>query len=161
MRTRVLELIASDPGAQQAELVLLGLFGRSVRLLNSGQGGQAEVHEAAQEAQSLAQLLQARHAALTATLDSPDGGFPELRSSVWQAQGSSQAAAQALVPQMTENRKKVEELWKEALTLSCCLARAARGGVAPGMLEKLLPKRAKQYQKGIAAQAQAAAAGAR
>jgi MoxR-like ATPase len=35
VRTKVLDLIASDPGIQQTELVLLGLFGRSVRLLSS------------------------------------------------------------------------------------------------------------------------------
>lgn len=34
-------------------------------------------------------------------------GFPELRASLWQAEASVAAAAQALVPQMTENRKKV------------------------------------------------------
>jgi MoxR-like ATPase len=35
VRTKVLDLIASDPGIQQTELVLLGLFGRAVRLLSS------------------------------------------------------------------------------------------------------------------------------
>ena len=39
----------------------------------------------------------------------------------------------------------MEELLKEALTLKACLDRA----VAPSMLERLLPKRYKQYQKGV------------
>ncbi len=44
---------------------------------------------------------------------------------------------------------QVEELLKESLTLSQCVSRAARGGgLAAGVLEKLLPKRAKQYAKG-------------
>ena len=33
VRSYVLEVIASDPGLQQAELVFLGLFGRACRLL--------------------------------------------------------------------------------------------------------------------------------
>lgn len=34
VRGHVLDTIASDPGLQQTELVLLGLFGRAARLLN-------------------------------------------------------------------------------------------------------------------------------
>lgn len=165
VRTHILDLIASDPGAQQAELVLLGLFGRAVRLITPGPGSNgstaSELSDLALEAEDLVGLLKARHAELSVSLDSPDGGFPDLRGSVWQAPGSAQAAAQTLTPQMTENRKKVEELWKEALTLSCCVSRAARGGVAAGMLEKLLPKRAKQYAKGVSAQASAVSMGAK
>jgi hypothetical protein len=55
---------------------------------------------------------------------------------------------------------QVEELWREALTLSTYLGRAANGsssGVAPGVLEKLLPKRAKQAAKLLAQQQPAAA----
>eukprot|EP00197_Chlamydomonas_leiostraca_P013593 CAMPEP_0202859036 /NCGR_PEP_ID=MMETSP1391-20130828/1322_1 /ASSEMBLY_ACC=CAM_ASM_000867 /TAXON_ID=1034604 /ORGANISM="Chlamydomonas leiostraca, Strain SAG 11-49" /LENGTH=563 /DNA_ID=CAMNT_0049538035 /DNA_START=223 /DNA_END=1914 /DNA_ORIENTATION=+ len=163
VRARVLELIASDPGAQQAELVLLGLFGRAARLITGAASGDAtskgELPEAAKEAQALVDLLSGRHASLCAALEAPAGGFPELRASVWQAPASAQAAAQSLMPQMTENRKKVEELLKEAATLATVLARAERGGVAGGVLEKLLPKRAKQYAKGVA-QTAAAAPGA-
>lgn len=39
----------------------------------------------------------------------------------------------------------MEDLLREAETMSVCLTR----GVAPGMLERLLPKRFKQYQKGV------------
>jgi len=38
VRARVLEIIASDPGLQQTELVLLGLYGRAARLLNEKGG---------------------------------------------------------------------------------------------------------------------------
>lgn len=36
VRAYVLEVIASDPGLQQTELVFLGLFGRACRLLEGG-----------------------------------------------------------------------------------------------------------------------------
>jgi len=54
---------------------------------------------------------------------------------------------------------QVEELLREALTLSACLTRAAEDSskMPAGLLEKLLPKRAKQYQKGISGQAAAPA----
>ena len=39
VRTQVLDLIAADPGLQQAELVLLGLFGRACQALEGGWGG--------------------------------------------------------------------------------------------------------------------------
>jgi MoxR-like ATPase len=52
---------------------------------------------------------------------------------------------QALTPQITENKRKTEELLREAYTLQQCLSQAT----AAGILEKLLPKRYKQYQKGV------------
>lgn len=52
---------------------------------------------------------------------------------------------QALTPQMTENKRRAEELLREAYTLRACL----QDGAAPGVLEKLLPKRYKQWQKGV------------
>jgi MoxR-like ATPase len=52
---------------------------------------------------------------------------------------------QALTPQLTENKRKTEELLRESFTLQQCLAQRS----AAGILEKLLPKRYKQYQKGI------------
>lgn len=109
VRARVLELIASDPGVQQSELVLLGLFGRSVRLLNAsgGKSSVSEVREAATEAAALVELLASRHAALCTALDAPGGGFPDVRACVWHAPTAAQAAVQGLLPQMTENRKKV------------------------------------------------------
>lgn len=57
--------------------------------------------------------------------------------------------AQSLTPQMTENRRRAEELLREAYVLSECLQRRCTAGV----LEKLLPKRYKQYAKGISGKA--------
>lgn len=59
------------------------------------------------------------------------------------------AALQALTPQITENKRKTEDLLREAYTLQTCLAQKVAGSV----LEKLLPKRYKQYNKGIGAKA--------
>ncbi len=40
-------------------------------------------------------------------------GFPELRATLWQSEGSVAGAVQGLVPQMTENRKKVRDwVWE-------------------------------------------------
>lgn len=67
-------------------------------------GTSNELPEVRDEVSSLVDLLEARHSGLTKTLD---GQFPELRSTVWQSEGSVQGAVQALTPQMTENKKKV------------------------------------------------------
>jgi len=74
----MLETIASDPGLQQTELVFLGLFGRSFRLLESR--SEAELKEVTEEVNQVVGLLEARHAALCKTLD---GEFPELRATIW------------------------------------------------------------------------------
>jgi MoxR-like ATPase len=50
---------------------------------------------------------------------------------------------------MTENRRRAEELLREAYVLAECLQRRCSAGV----LEKLLPKRYKQYSKGISGKA--------
>lgn len=55
------------------------------------------------------------------------------------------ALLQSLTPQITENKRKTEELLREAYTLCTCLSQR----VSAGVLEKLLPKRYKQYAKGI------------
>ena len=141
VRTFVLETIASDPGLQQAELVFLGLFGRACRILEDVAAGD-EVAEAQREAASLVELLDMRQAGLAATLD---GDFPELRSTVWLSEAAAGAAAQALAPQMAENRKRVEDLLREAMLLQETLAQK----VTAGTLEKVLPKRFKQYTKGV------------
>jgi len=39
VRAKVLDLISSDPGAQQTELVLLGTFGRAARLISAAAEG--------------------------------------------------------------------------------------------------------------------------
>lgn len=60
--------------------------------------------EARRECASLVELLDLRQGGLAAALE---GGFPELRATVWQSEASVQAAVQALTPQMTENKKRV------------------------------------------------------
>ncbi|KAL4438050.1 hypothetical protein ABPG77_004271 [Micractinium sp. CCAP 211/92] len=140
----LLETIASDPGLQQTELVFLGLFGRACRVLEAA--NTQEVEEARRECASLVELLDLRQGSLAATLE---GGFPELRATVWQSEASVQAAVQALTPQMTENKKRAEDLLREALLLQAALERA----VPAAVLERLLPKRFKQYQKGISGRA--------
>lgn len=59
------------------------------------------------------------------------------------------SCAQALTPQMTENKKKVEELLREALVLQAALSNKTDAS----LLQKLLPKRYKQYEKGISSRA--------
>eukprot|EP00803_Ostreobium_quekettii_P008827 evm.model.scf_2565.2 EVM.evm.TU.scf_2565.2 scf_2565:6735-11572(+) len=144
VRSYVLDTIASDPGLQQAGLMFLGLFGRSIRILESD--ASAELSEVQEEVSSLVDLLETRHSGLTKTMD---GQFPQLRSTVWQSQGSVQAAVQSLTPQMTENKKKLEDLYRESFVLKTCLDKATSSSV----LERLLPKRYKQYQKGISGKA--------
>jgi hypothetical protein len=77
-----------------------------------------ELAETRTEASQLVELLDLRQGGLTATLE---GGFPELRATAWQSLQSVQAAVQALTPQMTENKKRVEDLLREALLLQVCL----------------------------------------
>lgn len=148
VRAHVLEVIASDPGLTQTELVFLGLFGRACRLLEAGPDGRAvaEMAETTGEANTLVGLLQDRHASLSVALGA---SFPELRASIWQSAASVQSAVQSLTPQVTENKKKAEDLLREAQVLAECLSRGVPGGV----LEKMLPKRFKQYQKGISGKA--------
>jgi MoxR-like ATPase len=148
VKARVLEIISSDPGLQQAELVLLGLFGRMCRLLDTSNDRdldqvEVDVKETVQEAESLVELLDLRQGGLAATLDFD---FPELRSSLWLSEAGAAAAAQVLAPQTSENRRKSEDLLREALILREAIVRK----VPSTVLERLLPKRFKQYQKGVA-----------
>jgi len=139
VKAYVIETIASDPGLQQSGLVFLGLFGRACRVLEAP--GE-ELGEVKSEMNSLIELLESRHRSLTRNLE---GEFPELRTTVWQSEGTVQAAVQALTPQMTENKRKVAELLKETLVVKLCLDQK----ISASVLEKLLPKRYKQYKKGI------------
>lgn len=143
VKSYVIDTIASDPGLQQSALVFLGLFGRACRILETS--ADDELAEIKEEMTSLIDLLETRHKALVSNLE---GQFPELRTTVWQSEGTVQAAVQALTPQMTENKKKVTDLLREALTVKLCLEQKVTGRV----LERLLPKRYKQYKKGISGQ---------
>lgn len=65
---------------------------RTTRLiLKPAAADSAEVGEALSEAGMLVELLSERHADLAAALE---GQFPELRATVWQSEGSVQAAVQ-------------------------------------------------------------------
>ncbi|GMH33679.1 hypothetical protein BSKO_01513 [Bryopsis sp. KO-2023] len=140
VKSFVVETIASDPGLQQSALVFLGLFGRACRVLDNPTD--TEIAEATEEVSALVKLLEARHGGIAQTLD---GEFPDLRATIWQSEGTVQAAVQSLTPQMTENRKKVVDLLREAKLVEACLKEKTEASV----LERLLPKRFKQYKKGI------------
>jgi MoxR-like ATPase len=146
VRARVLDVIGSDPGLTQAELVLLALFGRAARVLGGG-GADAgdDAAGAKADADALVDLLRLRHAALASTLD---GGFADLKATVWLSAPAARAAAQALAPPLEEARAKASDLLREAMLVSECL-----GAGKPGVLERVLPKRAKQYAKGVAERA--------
>ena len=147
VRAWVLEAMGADPGLTQAELVLLGLFGRAVRLLD-GEGGAedgGDAQGAAADAGELISLLAARHADLSVSLDA---GFPDLASTVWQSPASVRGAAQALTPALEENRSRAADLLREA-----AIVKGALEAGIPGVLERALPKRHKQYQKGVSGRA--------
>ena len=147
VRDFVLETVGSDPGLTQAELVLLALYGRAARALGSGDDAGTtpvdaqEAAEAAADAADLVELLRLRHADLHATLSN---AFPALRETVWQSAGSARTAAQSLAPALEENRSRAADLLREALVLEGALKGGRRG-----VLERVLPKRAKQYAKGV------------
>ena len=111
----------------------------------SGGAGAEPPADVARDAADVRDLVRLRHASLTATLDA---GFPELRSSVWLSSSAARAAAQALAPPLEEARDKAADLLREATLMLTCLE-AGR----PGVLERVLPKRAKQYAKGVAERA--------
>ncbi|KAK9854189.1 hypothetical protein WJX84_008891, partial [Apatococcus fuscideae] len=104
-----------------------------------------EVNEVQQEVTDLVQLLTSRQAELASMLN----GFPQLRSTIWFSEASQQAAVQSLTPQMTENRGKVEDLLREAMLLQEAMTKK----IEAGALEKLLPRRFKQYTKGVSSRA--------
>ena len=79
---------------------------RSCRVLEQSPEG-AEAADALGECSTLVELLEARQAALAATLE---GAFPELRATVWQSEASVQAAVQ------------VRLHCSAHLQLLCCLA---------------------------------------
>jgi MoxR-like ATPase len=137
----VLDNISSDPGILQNELTLLGVFGRSCRVLQSGSGETAELlKECEALISSLAQTYESFSNAL-------EHGFPLLRGSLWYSPQQVASAGQILAPPMKENLKKLRALLEEANIVKLSLEEK----VDPQVLEKLLPKRLKQYEKGVAA----------
>ena len=93
------------------------------------------------EVAALAEVLFEQEALARATLDK---GFPSLTNSPWFGPQQVAAAIQVVAPQLKENRAKVEGLLEETL-----LVQEALRGASPGVLERLLPKRLKQYEKGV------------
>jgi MoxR-like ATPase len=140
VKAHLLEAIASDTELQKAEILFLGSYGRACEFLSAGDAERLEETKAT--VASMRQLLETKHARLAATLD---GNYPQLKHSVWQSEASQQSAVQTLMPQMTENKAKVEDLLRETMVMQEALQQDA----SAGLLEKLLPKRHKQYQRGI------------
>ena len=141
VRSKVLEILASDLGMQQCELLFLGLFGRACGALDAADA--AEVQALLSDVSNLNEIFVSR---LENVREALELDFPQLRSSVWLSDSNASSAVQFLSPQMEENKGKLEEMVKETLILQKALA----GNVQGGVLEKLLPKRFKQYQKGVA-----------
>jgi MoxR-like ATPase len=144
VRSKVLEILASDLGMQQCELLFLGLFGRACNALESDDG--AEIQSILSDCTNLNDILVSR---LENVREALELDFPHLRSSIWLSDANASSAVQFLEPQMDENKSKLEDMVKETLVLQKALASKVPGGV----LEKMLPKRFKQYQKGIAERA--------
>lgn len=144
VKTYVLENISSDPELQKAEILFLGSFGRACEYLSSGNA--EKLSDTKETVASMAQLLESKHARLAATLD---GNYPQLQNTVWQAEDTVQSAVQTLSPQMSENKLKVEDLLRETMVMQ----EALQSNASAGLLEKLLPKRFKQYQRGISSRA--------
>lgn len=134
----VLDAIAKDPGLTQAELAVVGAYGAAHASLSRD----GDVGHALEEARTLVALLRARHASLSATLDAE---FPLLRSNVWLSAPDISAAIQHIAPLMAENKERVAVLLEEALTLE----QALLAPCAPSVLESLLPRRHRQYAKGV------------
>jgi MoxR-like ATPase len=143
VRAFVLDAIASDAGLLRAELSFLGVFGRAARALSADAPAPEEVEGLRAEVSELVGLLAARWRTLGATLE---GEFPLLRANVWMGPAAVASATQVIAPVMRDNRAKVEALLREVLLLQAVVsADGDRGGV----LESLLPRRDKQYKKGI------------
>ena len=135
----VLENISSDPGILQNELTLLGIFGRACRVLQSGEGDTGELLG---ESDALIARLRSQQESFASALDH---GFPLLRGSLWYSSQQVASAGQILAPPMKENLKKLQSLLEEALIVRLSLENKVQAEV----LEKLLPKRLKQYEKGV------------
>jgi len=144
VRAHILETMASDAGLQQCELVFLNIFGSSCSALENQNSSQ--INEILEDSSSLLEILEQRLEGLAQSLEFD---FPQLRDSIWISQDNASSAIQFLTPQMEENYSKLQDLIKETITVRVALSRKTPGGV----LEKLLPKRFKQYSKGIAQRA--------
>lgn len=141
VRMHILETLAADKGLQQCELVFLGLFGRACNALEGGMD--AEITSINTDAQSLLEVLASRLEDVCMSLELD---FPRLQQSVWLSESSKTSAIQYLTPYLEENKERMQGLIRETLILRTALEQKIQGGC----LERLLPKRFKQYEKGIA-----------
>lgn len=141
VRRKVLDILASDIGMQQCELLFLGLFGRSCNALEQSDG--EDIAAILHDCRNLHEILISR---LENVRESLELEFPHLKSSIWLSNANVNSAIQFLGPHAEENMSKLEDMVKETLILQNALMNKVEGGI----LEKLLPKRFKQYQKGIA-----------
>ena len=142
IRSFVLESIASDVALTRAELTFLGAFGRAMRASEFGADAQemTALHtEVVQLANNLASLWQS----LGATLEAQ---FPLLTANVWIGPAAAAQATQVLAPAMRDLRAKVEGVLREVLLLQSVIESEED---CSGALEQLLPRRLKQYQKGV------------
>ena len=140
----VLDNISSDPAILQNELALIGLFGRSLRVLASA--GSSDGGASSGRDDLIAELSELKENLLSSKnrFESDlHGGFPKLRGSCWYSSQQVGGASQVLAPPMKENIKKVSELLHETDLVFFCMEQQTQAEV----LEKLLPKRLKQYQK--------------
>ena len=141
VRSKVLEILASDLGMQQCELLFLSLFGRACGALDTSDT--AEIQNLLKDCTELNEILVSR---LESVREALELDFPNLRSSIWLSDSNASSAVQFLSPQMEENKGKLEDMVKETLILREALSSNVEGGT----IERLLPKRFKQYQKGVA-----------
>lgn len=141
VRSKVLEILASDLGMQQCELLFLSLFGRACGALDTSDT--VEIQNLLKDCTELNEILVSR---LENVREALELDFPNLRSSIWLSDSNASSAVQFLSPQMEENKGKLEDMVKETLILRQALASNVQGGT----IERLLPKRFKQYQKGVA-----------
>ena len=141
VRSKVLEILASDLGMQQCELLFLSLFGRACGALDTSDT--AEIQNLLKDCTELNEILVSR---LENVREGLELDFPNLRSSIWLSDSNASSAVQFLSPQMEENKGKLEDMVKETLILREALSSKVEGGT----IERLLPKRFKQYQKGVA-----------
>lgn len=143
----VQEHIQGEAAILNAELALLGLFGRACRVLEAGEEGGADAREElVREGKGVMADLRGQEASLASALE---GGFPLMRGSLWFSPQQVASAAQVMAPPMKENLNKVRLLAEETLCVLLCLEEKAERQV----LEKVLPKRLRQYEKGVGADA--------
>lgn len=127
----LLSQLAVDDGIKQVQYLLAGMFGRACRV-GAGAGGE-EGAELRQEVGSLRELLTAK---LSHVADTVAGSFPAVRHHLWLGEEDAQAAASALSPKLSKNKKAVTRVLREVVTLEVALEK----GLQPHVLAELMPE---------------------